>query len=164
MKIGVISDTHLNQPSSLLEKVYRECFHDVDLILHAGDVCRLEVLEVFKDKRLYVVSGNCDDDEVKKRFPDKQVIEAGGYKIGLVHGWGPPFGLWRRVASVFRGVNCIVFGHSHRPMTKRDNGVLFFNPGAFCGGIFSLWQKSVGILYLEKDIEPELIRVKSMST
>ena len=159
MKIGVISDTHLQGPTSLLEDVVHTYFNDAEIILHAGDLHTRQVLDVFGDKALYAVAGNCDDDEVKRWFPERQAIEISGFRIGLVHGWGPPFGLVRRVATCFSDVDCIVFGHSHRPFMEKRNGVLFFNPGAFCGGIFSLWRRTIGILTLDEDIKAEVIRI-----
>ncbi len=159
MKIGVISDTHLDKPTPLLEHVVRTYFGDAEIILHAGDLHRRQVLDVFRGKTLYVVAGNRDDGEVKKWFPERHIIETSGYRIGLVHGWGPPFGINKRVATCFSNVDCIVFGHSHRPFVGRKNGILLFNPGAFCGGIFSLWKRNIGILTLDGEIRAEVIRI-----
>jgi hypothetical protein len=81
------------------------------------------------------------------------------YRIGLTHGWGAPFGLKRRASSVFEDVHCIVFGHSHWAVNRRRNGVLFFNPGTFSGGIFSLWRRSIGLLTVDQDIMGEIIQL-----
>lgn len=159
MKIGVISDTHLNTPTPLLAEVVETYFKDTEIIFHAGDLCKRRVLEVFQGKTLYVVAGNRDDAEVKKWFPPHHVIEISGFKIGLIHGWGPPFGLVKRVGKRFSDVDCIVFGHSHRPVIKKKSGVLFFNPGAFCGDIFSLRRRTIGLLTLDEQIRAEVIRI-----
>jgi hypothetical protein len=53
----------------------------------------------------------------------------------------------------------VIYGHSHRPANHYRHGVLYFNPGAFCGGIFSLWRRTVGILSVEKAIQGEIIRL-----
>ena len=105
MKIGVIADTHLNRPSPFLEKVVQEYFGDVDLILHAGDIKTPEVLSVFKEQPFYAVSGNWDDSRVKREHPEKLVFEAGGFKIGLIHGWGSPFRIGRRLISCFDNID-----------------------------------------------------------
>ncbi len=160
MKIGVISDTHLSKPTPLLEYVVQTYFSDAEIILHAGDLCKRRVLDVFYGKTLYVVAGNRDDDEVKKWYPQRHVIEASGLKIGLIHGWGPPFGLKERIAACFSHVDCIVFGHSHRPFVGKKNGTVLFNPGAFCGGLFSLWKRNIGILTLDGEIRAEVIRIR----
>ncbi|MEE9611025.1 MAG: YfcE family phosphodiesterase [Desulfatiglandales bacterium] len=158
MKIGVLSDTHLNGPNSFLEKIVEKYFKDVDLILHAGDLTSMEVLHAFKGKEVIAVSGNSDSSQVKQRLPVKEVIEANHFKIGLTHGWGLPIGLGKRLTSLFREIHCLVYGHSHWATNHRRNGILYFNPGSFSGGISSLWRRSIGLLTVEEDIRGEIIR------
>ena len=59
-------------------------------------------------------------------------MHVGGVNIGLIHGWGPPDGLIRRICEEFRGValDCLVFGHSHVPLCEWQAGLLLFNPGS----------------------------------
>ena len=159
MKIGVISDTHLKGPSQLLEKIAREYFRNVDLILHAGDLTSLQVLEVFEKKEVIAVAGNNDAPEVKKKLPVREVISINHFKIGLTHGWGFPIRLERKLAPLFKGVDCIVFGHSHRAANHRTNGILYFNPGSFSDGITSLWRSSIGLLTIDRDIRGHIIRL-----
>ncbi|UCF56373.1 MAG: metallophosphoesterase family protein [Deltaproteobacteria bacterium] len=159
MKIGIISDTHLKGPSHFLEKIAEEYFRDVDLILHAGDLTALEVLDAFKGKEVIAVAGNSDSPDVKKRLPTKEVVTASHFKIGLTHGWGFPMGLERKVTPLFQGVHCIVFGHSHWATNSIRNGILYFNPGAFLGGISSLWRRSIGLLNVDREIQGEIIRL-----
>lgn len=159
MKIGVISDTHLHETTAELEEAVREHFRDADLILHAGDITSLGVLEAFRGKEVIAVAGNRDAREVKGSVPQKQIVTAGGLKIGLVHGWGAPAGLKKRVASAFYGVQCIVYGHSHWPVNQSQDGILFFNPGAFSAGMFSLWRKSLGVLFVDREIRGQIIRL-----
>jgi putative phosphoesterase len=159
MKIGVISDTHLESPSPLLKIVADKYFKYVDMVFHAGDIHAPEVLEAFKGKKCYVVAGNRDQANIKEKFPATELIEVKGFRFGLTHGWGFPFGLEKRAASLFEDIDCLVFGHSHWPVNHHRDGILFFNPGAFTGGIFSLWRKTVGILNVEKDIRGEILRI-----
>ena len=159
MKIGVISDTHLTGPNRFLEKVNERYFSDVDLILHAGDLISLEVLKVFKGKELIAVTGNSDLPGVKETFPERSIIRANRFKIGLIHGWGLPVRLGSRVGACFEGVHCVVFGHSHRAAIFRRNGILYFNPGSFSPGMFSLWRRSIGILTVEKEIKGEIVKL-----
>lgn len=159
MKIGVISDTHLSGPTPRLEMVVEKYFKEVDLILHAGDIHSLEVFDVFKGKTVHAVSGNRDLPEVRDSLPRKELITVKDYRIGLTHGWGSPLGLAKRASSLFEDVHCIVFGHSHWAVNSRRNGLLFFNPGAFSGGIFSLWRRSIGLLTVDRDIVGEIIQL-----
>lgn len=157
MKIGVIADTHLNAPTRRLQRVVEGVFGDAECIVHAGDIRSASVLRAFHGKELVAVWGNNDPESLRQRLPEEIVFEARGFRIGVTHGWGWPFGLHRRVRSRFDEVDCIVYGHSHRAFCQRINGVLMFNPGAFCGGIFSLGRRSVGRLTIDREIRPEVI-------
>ncbi len=159
MKIGVIADTHLKRPTSDLEKVLETAFSDVDLIIHAGDFNTEEVLEVFSGRDLVAVKGNNDSAELKTRLPESELFHAGGFRIGLLHGWGRPFGLRTRILSRIPDVDCLIYGHSHLGFAGYRRGVFFFNPGAFCGGLSALGRKSVGILEVGAEIQGELIRI-----
>ena len=159
MKIGVISDTHLKGSDSFLEKVAERHFSDVDLILHAGDIISLDVLNAFKGKKLIAVAGNSDLPGVRETLPERSIIRANHFKIGLTHGWGFPLGMGSRVGTLFEGVDCVVFGHSHRATIFRRKGILYFNPGALSPGIASLWRRSIGILTVEKEIRGEIIKL-----
>jgi putative phosphoesterase len=159
MKIGVISDTHLKGPSRSLQKIAGEYFRDVDLILHAGDLTSLKVLEAFNGKPVIAVAGNNDPPEVKKKLRVKEVISVNPFKIGLTHGWGFPVRLERKLTPFFEEVDCIVFGHTHCSVNHHANGILYFNPGSFSGGILSLWRRSIGLLTIDREIRGHIIRL-----
>ena len=50
IKIGVISDTHLSRPTKELEALVTGPFKDAEMILHAGDMTELRVLDAFSGK------------------------------------------------------------------------------------------------------------------
>jgi putative phosphoesterase len=157
MLIGCVSDTHLiGRP--VPESVLR-AFDGVDLILHAGDILEMAVVEELQViAEVLAVRGNMDHGEVAARLPDRRVIEAGSFKIGLTHGSGPPSGITWKVARVFEGeeCDCIVFGHTHNSLIKERNGVLFFNPGSPTDRMFAR-HNSVGLLEVTDRIEPRVI-------
>jgi putative phosphoesterase len=94
--------------------------------------------------------------EIRERFPQKEVIEVSGFRLGLIHGWGSPFGIEKRLRSKFDDVHAIIYGHSHRQANHTVEGVLFFNPGTPMG--FSLsGSNSVGILDVGERIEGTII-------
>jgi putative phosphoesterase len=127
--LGVISDTHLLE-ASIPERVL-EAFQGADLIVHAGDVVVMPVIDQLSTLAETVsVRGNMDRGDLARSLPDKRVIDVKGFKIGLTHGYGPPWGMTRKVRAMFDDVDCIIFGHTHQPLIKEDNGVLFFNPGS----------------------------------
>jgi putative phosphoesterase len=140
LKIGVISDTHIPSVTDKLpERVFAE-FRGVDMILHAGDIVSQPVLDALgKLSAVYAVCGNMDHLDVCKELPDKRVIEAGKFKIGLTHGFGAPGGLIDWVGSRFVDdyVDAIVFGHSHHALNEVIDGILFFNPGTATDRRFS---------------------------
>ncbi len=156
MKIGVISDTHLNTFDDRLEKIVEDHFHDVDLVLHAGDIVDLELLDVFKGGEVYAVSGNMDHASVREIFPEKRIVEVEGRRIGLIHGWGSPHGLEEKILREFEDVECIVYGHTHRAVNEIKDGVLLFNPGSPTDRRFAK-HNSVGILDIGKEIVGTII-------
>jgi hypothetical protein len=157
MKIGVISDTHLHSPSADLIETNIACFGEVDLIFHAGDLVTLDVLKAFADKKVIAVRGNMDLPDVTRKLNIKEVVELGGFRIGLVHGWGSPRGLEERIRKEFDRVDAIVYGHSHQAANHVYEGILFFNPGAFKTGYHD--ERSVGILTIDQTITGEIIAV-----
>ncbi|HET57323.1 MAG TPA: metallophosphoesterase [Deltaproteobacteria bacterium] len=158
MKIGVISDTHLRVPDENLERIVKEKFKDVSMILHAGDIVDGAVLEAFDGKDLVAVCGNMDQPSLCGVLPSKVVIEAEGRRIGMIHGWGSPAGIEDRIAREFENVDCVVFGHTHEAVVKNIDGVLFFNPGSPTDGRFN-GNRTVGILDVSDTIEGMIIPV-----
>ncbi|MCK9275799.1 MAG: metallophosphoesterase [Syntrophales bacterium] len=157
MKIGVISDTHLKIPDERLTRIIEEHFSAADLILHAGDLVELAVLDIFSGKDYFAVCGNMDSLEVKSRFPRKLVLEIEGCKIGLIHGWGNPSNLEYQVLKEFNEeIDCCVFGHTHRAENHMLNNILMFNPGSATDNRFSE-VNSIGILETGKKITGTII-------
>src|SRR4030066_454301 len=106
MKIGVISDTHLREPHPEFKRTIELHFKDVEKIFHTGDFVEWSVAEYLSGlKELIAVSGNMDPYEIRKVFPQKQVVELGGFRIGLIHGGGAPFGIESRIRDEFDGVD-----------------------------------------------------------
>ncbi|HLB24728.1 MAG TPA: metallophosphoesterase family protein, partial [Nitrospirota bacterium] len=89
MKIVCISDTHVHSTFERLPAALYDAVKDADLILHAGDIVILELIEGLKAfAPVEAVAGNMDDWEVAKVLPAKKVIQAGRFSIGLIHGGG----------------------------------------------------------------------------
>lgn len=84
MHIAVLSDTHLRPGKSLPGFVW-EHLNQVDMILHAGDLTNMGLLEDLSSLApVRAVSGNCDGWDVA--LPDRDIIECEGVNIGLIHG------------------------------------------------------------------------------
>ncbi|KEO84881.1 metallophosphoesterase family protein [Tumebacillus flagellatus] len=133
MRIGVVSDTHMPKRGKVLPAALREGLQGVDLILHAGDWQTLAVYDMLAEiAPVNGVAGNVDGEELVERFGRKKIISAGNFRIGLVHGDGKGKTTEQRALAAFAGeeVDVIVFGHSHIPLLKEENGIRLFNPGS----------------------------------
>ncbi|SAK50087.1 phosphodiesterase [Caballeronia calidae] len=119
MRIGVISDTHnLVRPEAL--DALRGCAH----IIHAGDICKREVLDTLAPLApLTVVRGNNDIGDDVARLPAHARIELGGATFHVVHDIAD-------VPKPLDGIDIVVTGHSHKPLIERRGEVLFVNPGS----------------------------------
>jgi putative phosphoesterase len=160
VKILVLSDTHIPRAASDLPQEVYEYIQSVDMILHAGDFSEMRVLENLKKmKKTVAVCGNMDSEDIKRTLNHKETIKAGKYKIGLIHGYGPPSSLSELVQREFKNVDVIVYGHSHTPTNFVKDGVLFFNPGSPTDKVFATYN-SYGILHLtEKSIKGEIVKI-----
>jgi uncharacterized protein len=158
MKIGVLSDTHLKEPHSEFKKVIEFHFRDVEKILHAGDFVDWSVAEYLSSlKEFIAVCGNMDPPDIRKAFPHKRIIEIGGFRIGLIHGGGSPFGIESRVKEEFDEVAAIVYGHTHTPANHQVKNILFFNPGSPTRSF--IHRATLGILHIGEEIEGKIIKI-----
>lgn len=114
--IGLISDTH-----GLLREEAVRALADSELIIHAGDVGKADVLERLKELAPVVaVRGNIDQDET---LPMTAMVRAGAATIFVLHDV-------KTLGPVPEGIDIVVSGHSHKPDHSERHGVLFLNPGA----------------------------------
>jgi len=129
--IGVLSDTHLIEPDKWFREKAELCFADADMILHAGDLTSLSVLDVFAGKTVHAVHGNMCGPKTITTLPASKIIEVGGFRLALVHGAGYLRNIEGRLFDVFAPIDCIVYGHTHRPVCHRYGPTLMVNPGSF---------------------------------
>lgn len=160
-RIGVLSDTHLadsDDARSFLVSLVEDVLAPVDMILHAGDLVVPDLLCVFENYSIHTVRGNMDPPS--PGVPLKKTIDVGGFTIGLIHGWGPPEGIEERAITEFSpaSLDCLVYGHSHRPVCHKRNGILFFNPGSATDRRRMPYH-SVGLLEIGDDIRGSIIRI-----
>lgn len=104
-----------------------------ELILHTGDFNTIDViheLEQFAPVR--GVYGNADHEDVIRMLSEKQIIKAGKYKIGLVHGHGKGNTTEKRAIDAFSNeqIDLLIYGHSHIPSFKTIDGLYVLNPGS----------------------------------
>ena len=128
MLIAVVSDTHSRAiPASCVERM-----RGSDLVLHAGDLSTESVLEELRalGPPVAAVHGNIDSADVRRLLPERQVVDAGGVRIGIVHDAGPAKSRLRRMRMAFSDCEAVVFGHSHIPLHEEEDGFQIFKPGS----------------------------------
>lgn len=161
IRVGVLSDTHLPDSGdalAFLTDLVENVLAPVDLILHAGDLVAPELLGAFDGYPVHAVRGNMDPEV--QGVPLKKVFNVGGFTIGMIHGWGPLGGLEDRVYAEFasESLDCLVYGHTHRPACHYYDGVLFFNPGSATDRR-SMAYHSVGLLEIDSEVRGTIIRL-----
>lgn len=156
MKIVVMSDTHLRVLTEEFASVCHTHCSDADMVIHLGDWERAPILDFMEQYPLMAVAGNMDDGAVRARLPATRVVRVGRFRLGIVHGWGPPTGLRGRVRNEFVDVDGILFGHTHQPLQEEDGGLFWFNPGSVTMGRGSL-SGSLGILHVQERIRGEIV-------
>ncbi|MDP2921679.1 MAG: metallophosphoesterase family protein [Candidatus Omnitrophota bacterium] len=151
MKIGVISDTHISGNKCELPEKLVSDFKGCGLIIHAGDLTDLCVLESLKKlSKVEAVYGNMDGRNIRQELEDKKIINIEGKKICVMHGYGHPDKLVDVLKNEFSAEkpDIIIFGHSHAPKNEYIDGVLFFNPGSATDTVFAPY-RSYGILEIK---------------
>jgi len=132
MLVGVISDTHIPDRAIELPEAVFEVFRNVELILHAGDLTSMEVMNDLETiAPVECVQGNMD-----RRYgvdnPRSRVLEIGSYRVGLIHGEVYPRGDTQqlRYLGLELGADVLISGHTHQPFITELEDMLLLNPGS----------------------------------
>jgi len=148
-RVGLISDTHMPERCLALPAPLFDTFQDVDLILHAGDLGELWVLDHLSAiAPVVAVHGNDDTRDAQRELPSRQVVSVAGQRILLWHSHFPDpvedhtrrGGAWSpklaHIAEQGRraGAQIVVFGHFHIPLVTQSDEILLINPGALASG------------------------------
>jgi hypothetical protein len=120
MLVGLISDTHgLLRPKALA------ALQGADLIIHAGDVGRPQVLDRLREiAPTFAVRGNVDTQPWAAALPMTEAVEAGPHLIWVLHDMA------QLDLDPTAGFAAVVYGHSHKPSIETRDGVLYINPGS----------------------------------
>ena len=140
LRVAVISDTHGLLRDEVVERV-----NGADVVLHAGDVGRMEILDLLRTiAPVKAVAGNMDHGPTRD-LPSIVEGELGGLPFGMVHRREDIPSPWLDEKRF------VVFGHSHRPEVEWRGSCLLFNPGA-CGGRRFRLPLSTGELWIRGDV------------
>ena len=160
MLIGLISDTHIPDRANKIPDKVLSSFENVDLIIHAGDLTTMDVIDdLEKTAPVMAVQGNMDR-VAGINLPKARVIDAEGVKIGVVHGEVYPRGDTQQLLYLAKqlDVNILVSGHSHQPKIEQVEDVLLLNPGSPV--VPRLADRTVMLLEINnKNVDVEIVKI-----
>ncbi len=169
MTVGVVADTHIPDRVSTLHPQVLPMLRaaGVSHILHAGDICVPEVLDMLRQVApVTAVRGNRDVFAGPLQMVEE--FELGGVRVALLHGHGGlvPY-LWdkvqfmrdgyrlerylNRLVNTGNAASVVVFGHTHHPETLSRAGKLLFNPGSASFGAGPAFPPTLGLLRFFND-------------
>ena len=123
LRVGVLSDTH-----GLLRPEARAFLVGSDYIVHGGDVGSAQILdELAAIAPLIAVRGNNDTQGWAAHLPQTDLIRIGNVFAYVIHDLAE-----LDIDPGAAGVRVVISGHSHKPLIKDRDGILFVNPGS-CG-------------------------------
>lgn len=161
LTIGVIADTHIYPHSSrelhpALIRFFQRAH--VGLMVHLGDVNSRFVLDQIADiAPLIAVHGNNDDEELQIILPRTTRFSVGGFTFGVIHGHGGRSARDEAIKRWMGKVDCVLFGHSHKPLLEKIDETVLFNPGS---AVERRWHPhfGVGVITVEEDgFIPDLV-------
>lgn len=150
--VGVIADTH-----GLLRPEACAALEGCDLILHAGDIGKVSVLDTLgKIAPVVAVRGNVDTESWAEVMPRNQILDLAGQRVLLLHDIAD----LNADEESAENYDAIIFGHSHKARNDEKDGVLYFNPGSAGPRRFKL-PVSVGLLRLNAGrLEGEIVDLR----
>lgn len=161
--VGLISDTHIPARAKAIPNKVFKVFQDASIIIHAGDLTRLSVIEELEQMApVFAVHGNMDTRGVKEKLPVINSVKVYDWKIGVSHSLNFFFRTGRIKDIIEKqGFHVFVSGHTHRPGIKYKDGMLLINPGSPTNPIPPfLTRPSVALLKITKrEIEPEIVNL-----
>ena len=118
--VGIISDTHGH-----LRAEAAVALQGVDLIIHAGDIGKPEVLKALRAiAPVHAVKGNMDG-VWARGLPETEVVEIGDVLLYVLHD------LYRLdLDPTAAGFGAVINGHTHQANIEKRRGVLYLNPGS----------------------------------
>lgn len=130
-RIGVISDTH-----GILRPEVEEILKSCEIILHAGDIGKPEILtRLCSITDTYAVLGNVDkacadrflasNNSSSKNISEELERELFGFHIYMIHNK-------KQIRKKLSGVDIVIYGHSHKYEEVREGKLTWLNPGS-CG-------------------------------
>jgi putative phosphoesterase len=151
--VGLISDTH-----GLVRPAVHDALKGVELILHAGDVGGLDVLEELRlIAPIRAVFGNTDapgDPDLSQELE----LTLDGVTVHVSHGHELGSPTPAKLAERY-SADIVVYGHTHKQLVTRIGGRLIVNPGAAGPRRFDLKPSVARLEITEGETEVEIIDI-----
>lgn len=128
MRVLVVSDTHRHNNNYLkvLERV-----RPIDMVVHCGDAEGSEFLiSESAGCPVEIVSGNND---FFSNLPREREFMIGDYRVWLTHGHNYYVSMSNETLkeeAVARGVDIVMYGHTHKPVVDIESEIIAVNPGS----------------------------------
>lgn len=127
MRIVVLSDAH--GYVAPIEKAIENSKPDV--VIYCGDGVQKteDISYLYPDIKFYFVKGNCDFGN----YPTEQEIKLGSKKVFFTHGhlYSVKSGYEKIINEAkVRGVDILLFGHTHIAFAEYIDGLYVMNPGS----------------------------------
>jgi putative phosphoesterase len=156
MRIGLISDTHIPDVVEGIPQQVAEAFNGVDLILHAGDIAVIRVLDELENIAPVLASRGDDDYQLKdKRIKEVQNLTLDGLSLYLIHSsqyWASDLIKQPEEHDLDKAPDIVVFGHTHRDVIETIGDSLLVNPGSATFPYYQLRSGTVAILTIESGV------------
>jgi putative phosphoesterase len=127
MKVLIVSDTHRRNENyfKILE------MHKPDMVIHCGDVEGSEyALTEAADCPVHIVLGNND---FFSDLPRELELQVGSHKVWVTHGHNYYVSMGNehiKREAIARGMDIVLYGHTHKPVVDMSGGVIAVNPGS----------------------------------
>lgn len=142
MIIGLISDTH-----GLLREEVIQNLEGCDLIIHAGDIGKYEVIDRLRQiAPLELVLGNCDRNIEEKPISAEKIVQIGDLKFYIIHDISK-----LNIDLQQEKISFVVYGHSHKKNIYTENGIIYINPGSIGPKRFKL-PTTMAKLYIDEEL------------
>lgn len=128
MRVLIVSDTHRHNDNyfKVLERVA-----PIDMVIHCGDAEGSEyLLGEAAGCPLKIVMGNND---FFSNLPKELEFKIGQYKVWLTHGHYYYVSMDNNTIKKearARGVDILIYGHTHRPIIEDEGNLITVNPGS----------------------------------
>lgn len=167
MRIGLISDTHIPDVAKSIPLEVKEIFLGVDLILHAGDIHIVSVLDELSIIAPVLASRGDDDFPLEdKRVQEIQLFTEEGIDFYLIHSsefWARDLIKHPETHGLKKAPDVVIFGHTHRDLVQSVNKSLLINPGSPTFPYYQHRLGTVGLLEINSGkVEAQIVKLRNL--